>query len=169
MPVFSKIRNLCFALGLALACSMAVAQPSLAGTAKGTLSSSKGTIALTNAYLVKGPDAFDAAKIIRKLIFAPTDIGAKILACNTLNCVEGGLDAGLTVDLDAGPRLNYWMVLNNQMVQYSGTQSPDALKKTAEDAKHLAGKLSFDDSGAGGPKLDVDFDAPLVKEFTKAR
>lgn len=167
MSFQSRIRNTYLVLALSL--TVATAASAQAGTAKGSLTYTKGSAALTNAYLVKGPDSFDATKMIRKLIFSPTDIGAKILACTTLSCVEGGLDAGLTVELDAGPRLNYWMVLNNQLVQYSGTQEPTALQKTADDAKHLAGKLAFDASAAGGPKVDVVFDAPLVKEFTKAR
>ena len=38
------------------------------------------------------------------------------------------------------------------------------LKTTANEAKRIAGKLTFDDAGAGGPKVDVEFDAALVKE-----
>jgi hypothetical protein len=60
------------------------------------------------------------------------------------------------------------MVLNQGLVQYSGTQQPTALKSTVDQPKQLAGKLNFDDSAAGGPKEDVDFDAALVKEFTSA-
>ena len=40
------------------------------------------------------------------------------------------------------------------------------LKTTANDAKRIAGKLAFDDAGAGGPKVDIEFDAALVKELT---
>jgi hypothetical protein len=29
----------------------------------------------------------------------------------------------------------------------------------------LSAKLSIDDSGAGGARVDVEFDAPLIKEF----
>ena len=31
----------------------------------------------------------------------------------------------MTVDFDAGPRLNYWVVANGQKIQYSGTAKPD--------------------------------------------
>jgi hypothetical protein len=41
------------------------------------------------------------------------------------------------------------------------------LKATADSADRLAGKLTFDDSKSGGPKIDVQFDAPLLKSFTK--
>jgi hypothetical protein len=56
------------------------------------------------------------------------------------------------------------MVLNDQKVQYSGTLKPEVLKTIVSDAKNIAGKLSFDDAAAGGPRVDVEFDAPLVKE-----
>ena len=74
------------------------------------------------------------------------------------------LTDGLSINFDSGPRLNYWMVLNDQKVQYSGTLKPEVLMTTASDAKHIAGKLSFDDAAAGGPRVDVEFDATLVKE-----
>jgi len=44
-----------------------------------------------------------------------------------------------------------------------------SVRASADDPKRLAGKLSFDDSGASGPKVDVEFDAALVKEFKAAR
>ena len=37
------------------------------------------------------------------------------------------------------------------------------------ESKSSAGKLSFDDTGSGGPKLDVTFDAALLKELKAAR
>jgi len=141
----------------------------LAGVAKGTLVNAKGTVALKHAYLVKGPDAVDNKKIIRRLIFSSSDLSAKLQACAAMSCSDGDLTEGMTVDMDGGPRLNYWTVMNGGMVQYSGTEEPTALKSSVDDAKHLVGKLSFDDTGAGGPKVDVDFDATFVKEFTKAR
>jgi hypothetical protein len=75
----------------------------------------------------------------------------------------------MTVDLDAGPRLNYWISLNDQRVQYSGTAMPVALKLTTDTPTRLAGKLTIDDTAAGGPKIDVDFDTPLVQEMKAAR
>ena len=143
------------------------------GTAKGTLTykSKAGAIAMTPkfAYLVKGPDAVDNSKIIRHLILSATDLGAKIAACTTMSCTDTDLNNGITVDLDAGPRLNYWVVLNNQRVQYSGTEPPAALVLTADTPTRLAGRLVFDGSAAGGPQVDIEFDAPLLKEMKKAR
>lgn len=77
-------------------------------------------------------------------------------------------DGQRIVDLDAGPRLNYWVVLNDQRVQYSGTAKPAVLTLTADTATRLAGKLTLDGT-AGGPKVEIEFDAPLLKELKKAR
>jgi hypothetical protein len=156
-------------MAITLGTLVLTAQASIAGETKGTISYPKGTVTVKYSYLVKGPDAFDSKKMIRRLIFSATDLTAKLAACKAMSCSDGEVTEGMTVDLDAGPRLNYWMVMNGGLVQYSGTKEPTALKTSADDAKHLAGKLSFDDAGAGGPKVDVDFDAALVKEFTQAR
>ena len=61
------------------------------------------------------------------------------------------------------------IALNDQLVQYSGTVESTALKATADTPDHFAGMLKFDDSSAAGPKIDVEFDAPLLKAFAKAR
>ncbi len=153
---------------LALACTADAA----GGTAKGSLTyKAKGgaiTIAPKFAYLVKGPDAVDN-KVIRHLILSATDLEAKIAACKTMSCTDTDLGNGMTVDLDAGPRLNYWVVLNDQRVQYSGTAQPAVLTLTADTPARLAGKLLFDATAAGGPQVDIEFDAPLLKELKLAR
>jgi len=149
------------ALGVACAMSTTLAA---AGDAKGTVTYKARTANVKYAYLVKGPDAV-STQPIRRLILSATDLGAKISACKTMACTDSDLNDGLTVNFDSGPRLNYWMVLNDQKIQYSGTLKPEVLKTTASDGKRIAGKLAFDDAGAGGPKVDVEFDAALVKEL----
>ena len=84
-----------------------------------------------------------------------------------MSCSDGGITEGMTIDFDAGPRLNYWFVGNNQMVQYSGTAEPASLKLTADTPQRLAGKWDHDDSAAGGPRVQIEFDASLVREITK--
>jgi len=124
-------------------------------------------IIVANVYLVKGPDAV-TGKSIRELVFAPADIGAKLNACATISCVSGNLTEGMTVDLDSGPRLNYWVVGNGQKVQYSGTAKPEeTLKLTTDTADRVAGTLTIDDSAAGGAKVNVKFDAATLKQFSK--
>ena len=55
---------------------------------------------------------------------------------------------------------------NDQLVQYSGTEPVASLAAKVDDAKRLAGTLRFDKTGAGGPKVDIEFDATLVKEVS---
>jgi hypothetical protein len=73
----------------------------------------------------------------------------------------------MTVDFDSGPRLNYWFVANDQLIQYSGTVEPTAAKLTTDTPTNLAGTLNIDATGAGGPNVQVEFDASLVKELKK--
>lgn len=143
------------------------------GSAKGSMlykSKAKDLkVTFTHAFLIKGPDVVDPKTILRRLLLTTSDIGAKIQACATMSCVDGVFTEGLQVDFDNGPRLNYWLTLNDSLVQYSGTEPPASLTATANTAARLAGKLVFDKTAAGGPKVDVEFDSPLVKEFTKVR
>ena len=124
------------------------------------------TVNVKNVSLVKGPDAM-AGKSIRRLIFTSTDLSAKIKACATMSCSDNDLREGLEVNLDSGPRLTYWFVGNDQRVQYSGTAEPLTLKLTTDTAQRVAGKLTIDDSAAGGAKASIDFDATMLKEFAK--
>jgi hypothetical protein len=160
-------------LGGAVAAAIAFASaPADAGEAKGTITykSKAGAIVVTirHAYLVKGPDVV-SGKTIRRVVLSVADVAAKLSACGTMLCSDGDITEGMTIDFDAGPRLNYWFVGNNQLVQYSGTAEPASLKLTADTPQRLAGTWDFDGSAAGGPRVQVEFDAPLVKEVTKLR
>lgn len=173
MTAFRICQRTLICLILAAAFVVPLTTVKAAEKAKGTLTY-KGakktfTVSLTHAYLVKGPDTFDKEKTIRRLVFTTSDFSAAIKGADALNDFDGKLMEGMIVELVDGPRLNYWVVLNNQLVQNSGVVEPTALKATADTPEHLAGKLKFDDSKADGPKVDVDFDAPLLKTFTKAR
>ena len=144
-----------------------------AGEAKGSLThKAKGkdaTVNLKHVYLITGPDDVEPDKIIRRLAFSANDIGAKILSCQSMSCASGLITEGLTVDLVSGPRFMYWLSINDGLVQHSGTTKPANLQATIDQPGKLAGKLSFDDSAAGGPRVNVDFDTVLVKEFKTAR
>jgi hypothetical protein len=157
-------RSLAVAAAILLAATTASA-----GTAKGTLVHKGKTVTLAHAYLVVGPDAIDPAKKIRRLILTADDLSAKLAACKVMSCTDGEVMEGLVVDIDGGPRLNYWMVLDDQKIQHSDTEEPSSLAATTDDAKKLAGKLTIDDTGSGGPTVAVEFDAPLVQELTAAR
>ncbi len=165
----SAARRAVIALGVAAA---AFTGPTWADSVSGTIAyqSKSGPLAVTvkNVYLVKGPDAV-SGKTIRRLVFSSADIGSKIKSCAAMSCSDADLGEGMTVDLDAGPRLNYWFVANDQRVQYSGTARPETLKLATDSAQRIAGKLTIDDTAAGGAKANIDFDAGLFKEFAKAR
>jgi hypothetical protein len=159
----SPLRSATLAL-LAILLSAGTLPAAAADPAKGTLDYKGRSATLKYAWLVKGPDPADG-KPIRRVVFSATDIGAKVAACKDMSCTDGSVNEGMTVDLIAGPRFGYWVALNSQLVQYSGTEPNGSLQITADDGKRLAGKIKFDKSGAGGAKVDVEFDAPLVKEF----
>ena len=167
LHVFSIV----IALIIALVGALPVLPVSLAaiGTAKGTLTYKNKVVALKYAYLVMGPDAIDTKKIIRRLILAATDVGAKIRACQTMSCVDGALTEGMTVEFHGGPRVNVWMAIDDGRVQYSGTESPTAFNASTDEPKRLAGGLSFDATSKGGPRVDAEFDAALLKELKAAR
>jgi len=136
-----------------------------ADEANGTVNFKGKTATLKYAYLVRGPDSMDPETIIRQVILSQTDLSADIQACTTLSCCTNNLTEGVSFDLDAGPRLNYWVALNDQMIQHSGTKPMEVLAATSNESGHLAGTLSIDDSAGGGPVVEVVFDAKLLKEF----
>ncbi len=138
----------------------------IGGEAKGTLSFKSTILALKFAYLVQGPDAFDASQKIRRVVLSTTDLGPKLQACAKMSCTDGAVTEGMTLDLTGGSRLNYWVVLKGGHVQYSGTAELSALKARTDEPTKLAGTLKIDDAAADGAKIDVEFDSVLLKEFT---
>ncbi len=165
------------ARGLAMGCALGAAAafscaPACAGEANGVASykfkSGDIVVNIKHAYLFTGPDVV-SGKPIRRVVLSVADVSAKLAACATMLCSDGDIVEGMTIDFDAGPRLNYWFVGNNQLVQYSGTADPASLVLTANTPKRLAGKWDLDASASGGPKIHVQFDAPLVKEVSKLR
>ena len=155
---------------------LAVAVLSVSGAAgaepaKGKLTATgkiPATVNVKHAYLVKGPNAF-GDKAVRLLILSEVDQGAHIKSCATMSCTTDKLESGMTVEFDSGPRLLYWFVANGQRVQASGTAEPGTMALSANTPQRLTGKWTHDASGQGGPKIAVEFDAPVLKEFTKPR
>ena len=152
-------RRIALLVVLLLACPLAAA-----GDAKGTVAYKGRTLDVRHAYLVTIKDAM-SGKPMRRVVLAPKDIGDKIAACAKMSCVDGDLDDGVELDFVDGPRLNYWLVMNGQKIQYSGTEPKESLAATANDAKKVAGTVKFDSTAAGGPKVDVTFDAAFVKDL----
>lgn len=59
-----------------------------------------------------------------------------------MSCVDGAMTEGVQVDFDAGPRLNYWLAINDGRVQHSGTARPEVLKGGANEAAALLKELT---------------------------
>ncbi len=156
-------------LGTAIVFATAIASSAWAAdTGSGSITYKGQAAALKYAWLVSGPSDMEPGKTVRRLVLSTTDIGAKLKACATFSCTDGSVTDGMTVDFTGGPRLLYWIAMNGQKVQYSGTAQPQTFTGT-NDPTHLAGALSIDDVSAGGPKIDAKFDVTLSKDFKKAR
>ena len=159
-------------LSLMTAALFAMTSPPLsAEPAKGMLTATgkvSATVNVNHAYLIKGPNSF-GDKAVRLLILSEVDQSAHIKSCATMSCATSKLESGMTVEFDDGPRLLYWFVANGQRVQASGTAQPGTMTLTANTPERLTGKWSHDASAQGGPEIAVEFDTPVLKEFTKAR
>lgn len=145
--------------------------PLSAEPATGTLTATgkvAATVNVKHAYLIKGPNGF-GDKAVRLLILSELDQGAHIKSCGTMSCATNKLESGMTVEFDDGPRLMYWFVANGQRVQASGTAQPGTMTLTTNTPERLTGKWTYDASAQGGPKIAVEFDTPVMKQFTKAR
>lgn len=125
-------------------------------------------VAPQHAYLVAGPDEV-SGKPIRRVVLSVTDVGSKIRACEAMSCADGSIGEGATIDLDAGSRINYWFVANGQRIQYSGSAEPASLVLTVNTPQRVAGRWDLDARAAGGPRVEVEFDAPLARDLKRAR
>ncbi len=137
------------------------------GTVKGAIKYKDRTVDLKYSYLIKAPDTFEKDKTVSTVVITPNDISQKIAECQSASCATG-ITEGMTVgkeDFGGTIRVVYWVVTKDGMMQYSGNDDVSALKLTTDTADKIAGKLTVDDSAADGPKIDVEFDAPLAKEF----
>ncbi len=139
------------------------------GTAKGTIKLKDKTVDLKYAYLIKGPDSFDSSKTVSTINLSPKDLSKEIAGCDSSMCASG-ITEGMTLgreDLGGTIRVVYWVVTNDGLMQYSGNDELSTLVLKTDTADRMAGKFAVDNSGIDGPKIDVEFDAPLAKEFTK--
>lgn len=123
--------------------------------------------AIKYVYLVEGATDLNPSEPIRRLLFSTVDLGSKIKSASTMRETDTSLKEGFEIDLVKGPRYNYWMVLNNGLVQYSGTVPPENLVLTVNSPTQLMGTFKQDNSEAGGPKIDVTFEVTLLKKFEK--
>jgi hypothetical protein len=131
------------------------------GRAKGTLSYDGKTVTFQHAYIIKGTES---GKKIRRLVLEGTDLRETVAAASYFSGASV-LKEGIAIDLDLEEGLPYWMAINDGTQQISNVIDPKLFKATANDAKRIAGKLVFDATARGGPKVDVEFDAAVTREF----
>ncbi|MFN8349367.1 MAG: hypothetical protein U0X91_30475 [Spirosomataceae bacterium] len=141
------------------------AADSVSGTLTYKAKSKTFETALKYVYLVEGTTDLNPTERIFRLLFSANDMGNKVKSAATMRDTDTGLTEGFEIDLVKGPRYNYWMVLNNGLVQYSGTIPPENLVLTTHSPTRLAGTFQQDNSQAGGPKIDVTFDVSLTKKL----
>ena len=163
------MKRLRYSIGVGAAL-LALAAAAGAEPAKGTITfkskSGPVVVEVRHAYLVKGPDMV-SGKTIRRLVLSSTDVGAALKKCASMSCSDGGIGDGMTIDFDAGPRVNYWFVGKDQLVQHSGTADPASIKLTSDAPDKVAGQWDHDASAGGGPVIKVSFDAALLKTLQK--
>lgn len=145
--------------------AVVIAGPAFAGDAKGTVSYEGRTVNVKYAYFVKGTYKPTA----RRLVLSTKDLSTIIAKCKSMSCtyidlMEGTTD-GVTVDLEEWPQFVGYVTMVN-VKQYSSITPATSLVTKTNDAKKIAGSLKFDDGEKGGPKVNVEFDAPLTKEVS---
>ncbi|NIJ52110.1 hypothetical protein [Dyadobacter arcticus] len=166
-PRLAFFKN-CGLLSLILLLSFTISYDNSKGKLLYNTSKKSFDLNLNFVHFIVGPDSFDPNKKIRRLIFTEKSLDAKIKSCDVMNCTDPEIE-GIQVDLDAAHRILYWVNLNGQLVQYSGTAPYEELTLTTDSKEQLAGTLKFDHSVAGGPMVDVTFNAKILKTFAKVR
>ena len=161
----SSIATVMQAVALAALAAVAGAEP-----AKGTITfkcrSGPVVVDVKHVYLVKGPDVV-SGKTIGRLVVSAADVGPALQKCGEMSCSDGGIGDGMTVDFDAGERVNYWFVAKDQMIQHSGTADPSTVTLTTNTPERLAGRWDHDASAGGGPVIKVEFDVAVLKTLAK--
>lgn len=165
--IFSALSCLALAAVLSAVPALPASADAAGGTAKGKIRYKDKTVELKYAYIITGPDMFDPDQTETTIILSPTDLSDRIAKCESQSCA-GGLTEGMTLsteDFGGATRVVYWVVTNNGMTQYSGNTDASALTLTTDTPEKKAGNMSVDALAAEGPKIDVEFDAPLTKTF----
>lgn len=165
--IFSAISCLAMAAVISAVTVPSASAGAPGGTTKGKIQYKDKTVELKYAYIITGPDMFDPDQTETTIILSPTDLSETIAKCESQSCA-GGLTEGMTLsteDFGGTVRVVYWVVTNNGLMQYSGNTDTSALTLTTDTPEKKAGKMSVDASAAEGPKIDVEFDAPLTKAF----
>lgn len=120
------------------------------------------TITLTHAYYYSGKDRSDETRTVRSIVFTADDQRAAIDACDDTSCAMLSSSDGLQIELTGTGMANWWAHVSP--IQYSGTAASDALKLSVDNADRVAGTFKI---GGSGAQATVEFDASLVRDFSK--
>lgn len=133
------------------------------GQAIGSVKYKDKTVTLQHAYLITGDNH---GTKVRKVILSAVDIKDKITASTSLMSASSKLREGISFELDETmPFVGYWMAIADQSTQVSAPLDAKLFATTTNTPQRVAGKVSFDESASGGPKVEASFDAPLTKSF----
>jgi hypothetical protein len=155
------VAALTFMLGATTA--VRAASVPIAGQAIGTLKYKDKTVTLEHAYLIVGDNH---GTRVRKVILSAVDIEDEIAGASSLMGASGKLREGISFELDETmPFVGYWMAIADQSMQVSAPLDAKLFATTVDTPQRVAGKVSFDQTGSGGPKVEVSFDATVTKSF----
>jgi len=118
------------------------------------------SVDLKHAYFLIGPDAFEANKTTRRVVFAADDLRATIKACKEVRCATTISNDGLVLELDDAGSASYWAHV--QPMQYTSSVDAGGLVLHIDKPDRLAGTLKIDDSGV---TARITFDAALLSTF----
>ena len=151
---------LIFVLGAA---ALRAASVPTSGQAIGTVKYEDKTVTLEHAYLVVGDNH---GTRVRKVILSAVDIEDAIVGASSLMGASAKLREGIAFELDETmPFVGYWMAIANQSMQVSAPLDAKLFATTVNTPQRVAGQVSFDQTGSGGPKVEVSFDATVTKSF----
>jgi hypothetical protein len=151
---------LTFVLG---ATALHAASVPTSGQAIGTVKYKDKTVTLEHAYLVVGDNHGTS---VRKVILSAVDIEDEITSASSLMSAGAKLREGISFELDETmPFVGYWMAIADQSMQVSAPLDAKLFVTTVNTPQRVAGKVSFDQTGSGGPKVEVSFDATVTKSF----
>ena len=109
---------------------------------------------LQHAYLIAG-DNYGSK--VRKVILSAVDIKGTDRRLERAD--ERQLEAahGISFELDPSmPFVGYWMAIDDQKTQVSAPLDKKLFTTSADTPQRIAGKVTFDQTGSGGPKVDVE-------------
>ncbi len=123
------------------------------------------SLALTHAWLVRGPDTFDRSKAAAYVVLASKDISEAILACGDIHCVVWDVvQEGAVLEPSGDGHESFWLRVVSSELEKEQQLSGRRFTPTIDRHDRLSGRLEFS-YPTTGDEADLQIDAPLAKEF----